>query len=97
MLVVVRPGAILLGRRYLLGRSATALFGRIQLDGKRMRLDDQLCVDGAHLGEVLLDVLLPRLGYLVCFCPLRHLLRHRVLLVEGAEVDARHPDGSRPL
>lgn len=97
VLAVVRPGAVLLGRGHLLGRRAAALLGGVQLDGKGVRLDDQLGVHGAHLGEVLLDLLLPRFRLLVRLGPLRHLLGHGVLLVEGAEVDPRHPHGARPL
>lgn len=97
VLAVVRPGAILLWRRHLLGRGSAALLWRIQLDGERVRLDDQLCVQRADLGEVLLNLLLPRLAGLVCVGALGDLLGHGVLLVEGAEVDARHPHGARAL
>lgn len=98
MLAVVGPGAVLLRwRGHLLGRSSSALLRGVQLDGEGMRLDNQLCVQSSHLGEVLLDLLLARPPGLVCLSPLRHLLGHGVLLVEGAEVDARDPDCARAL
>jgi hypothetical protein len=98
VLVVVRPCSVLLRRRRHFPRySSVALFWRIELDGEGMRLNDQLCVQGANLREVLLNLLLPRPPRLVCIRPLRWLLWHRVLLVKGPEVDARHPDCTRPL
>jgi hypothetical protein len=97
LLAVVGPGAVVLRRGHLLRGGSRALARGVQLDGERVRLNDQLGVEGADLGEVLLNVLLAGAGLLVGVGALRHLLGHCVLLVEGAEVDPRHPHGPRPL
>ena len=98
VLVVVRPCSVLLWwRRHFPRNSSAALFWGVELDGKRVRLNDQLCVHGPNLREVLLNLLLPRSPRLVCLGPLRWLLWHCVLLVKGPKVDARYPDCTRPL
>lgn len=73
-----------------------------------MRFYDELCLyldlldgffDGvsAQLGEVLQEVLLPRMPRLVLACPVRRLLRLAEELVEDSEIDSRHPDCARPV
>lgn len=103
-LVVCRPGAVCRGRRCLLRRRLGELLGRIQPDGKGVGLNHQLSIhrvcrvfgrrvlgDMGYLREVLQQLFLARVQGLVLFGAVCCLLGPVELLVEGPEVDARHP------
>lgn len=83
----------------LLGYVPRSFFGRIQSDGKRVRLDNQLCLHfsrvpvgsirvSPQLGEVLQQVFLPLLLRLILIGAVGGLLGLVEELVEDSEVDA---------
>jgi hypothetical protein len=95
VMAVVGPCAVLGRWRVWLPGSLSGQFARaVELDGERVRLNDELGIDSADLGKVAVDLLLALHGLLVLVGALGDLLGGGEVGVEGAEVDARDPDGA---